>query len=61
MDNKIYIYNSRQAYFYIQQGLIPTKVREHDKTGNICYIFDKEKSRSLYTRWLSRDAELKVI
>ena len=59
--NRVYIYNSEQAYYYIQQGLIPIKVREHDRTGNICYIFDKEKSNSLYTNWLNREAKIKVI
>lgn len=59
--DKVYIYNLKQAFYYIQQGLLPLEIREHYKTKNICFVFDKEKSNSLYTNWLNHDAELKII
>lgn len=58
MNNKIYIYNLKQAYFYIQQGLIPLKIQEHHRTNKICFVFDKDKSNPLYTKWLNREGSL---
>ena len=56
--NKIYIYNLKQAYFYIQQGLIPLQIREHYHTKKICFVFDKKKSNPLYTKWLNGEGDL---
>ena len=57
----IHIYNPKQAYFYIQQGLIPEDVWENNTTGSICFVFDKDKSNPLYTKWLNREGKLKRI
>lgn len=53
MNNKVYIYNLKQAYFYIKQGLDPISIDKHNKTQKIFFIFDKEKSNHLYTKWLN--------
>ncbi len=58
MNDNVYIYNLKQAYFYIQQGLIPLKIQKHYKTKRICFIFNKEKSNPLYTKWLNKKGNL---
>ncbi|MSS43772.1 hypothetical protein FYJ27_08530 [Anaerosalibacter bizertensis] len=58
--DKVYIYNLKQAFYYIQQGLLPIAINKHNKTGKIFFVFDKEKSSDLYGEWLN-DAEIKTI
>jgi|GEM_PF-1980805 len=48
----IYIYNPQQAYFYIEHKVRPLSVGVHKKTNAVYFVFDREKTRPLYTKWL---------
>lgn len=48
----VYIYNLQQAYFYIQNNLLPLKVDKHPRTNRTFFVFDREKSNPLFTKWL---------
>ena len=58
MKDKIYIYNLKQAFFYIQQGLLPLEIEKHHRTNRIYFVFDKEKSNPFYTKWLNNEGRL---
>lgn len=52
--NKIYIYNPEQMKFYLNEGLELLEVGVHKKTNKTFWVFDKEKSNPIYTKWLKK-------
>ena len=53
-NDRVYIYNLEQVYFYIENGIRPyEKPRVHKTTGNIFFCFDKKKSQVVYERWIN--------
>lgn len=59
MDRKelIYIYDWKQAYFYMCEcGIIPIeRPGVHPKTNAVYFVFNREETRSAYTKWLNRN------
>lgn len=54
MRKYIYIYNWKQAEFYIAEGLQTVEPpRIHNKTGNIYFVFDYEESQPAFNKWMS--------
>lgn len=54
-NNLIYIYNLEQAYFYIRKGLTPLyPPKENPNSKMIYFVFDKDESNPIYTKWLSK-------
>lgn len=55
-NDKAYIYNFEQAYFYIENGIRPVEhPRVHKVTGKIFFAFSKEETEDIYTRWINRN------
>lgn len=60
LNDIIKIYNMKQAYFYIREGLEPIGLPRFDSNKNkIYFVFDKEKSNPLYTKWIERSPKNK--
>ncbi|NMM65474.1 hypothetical protein HBE96_23125 [Clostridium sp. P21] len=52
---KRYIYNPFQAYFYIQNGVLPIKPPEvNPSTDRIFYTFTDEETKEVYQLWCNR-------
>ncbi|MCD3254365.1 hypothetical protein [Clostridium botulinum] len=52
MNNKRYIYNWQQAYFYMENGVMPIeRPQKHFETGNIFFVFDNEETQKVYDKW----------
>lgn len=49
------IVNPKQAQLYIKNGLEP--IRVYWSGDRICYIFDREKSYPLFTKWCNYELE----
>lgn len=47
------IYNLQQAYFYIQNNVLPVYIDKNIRTGNIYFKFSKQETKDLYNKWLS--------
>ena len=47
------IVNPKQALMYAKNGLEP--IRVFYENGKFIYVFDKEKSNPLYTKWLKHE------
>lgn len=55
MENKVYIYNLEQAYFYIENRVRPIEVPQiHHSTGKIFFIFDGEETEEVKGKWCNR-------
>ena len=50
----VYIYNLKQAYFYIKNDLLPCSIDKHHVTGKIFFKFNKEDSHQLYDQWITQ-------
>lgn len=55
MNNKVYIYNLKQAYFYIKQGIEPISIDKHKKTGKIYFVFSYKDTKEVYDNWVKRN------
>lgn len=56
----IKIYNIKQAYFYIREGLEPLGFpRLNKNTDKIYFVFDRQKSNELYTKWINNSPKNK--
>lgn len=55
MENRevVRIVNPKQALMYAKNGLEP--IRVFYENGKFIYVFDKEKSNPLYTKWLKHE------
>ena len=58
-NDYVYIYNLEQAYFYIREGLKPISIGTHNKTNMYYFVFNKDKSNSIYTKWLDMRNKIK--
>lgn len=50
-SDKIYIYNIRQADFYMKQGVKCLGTEKHRDTGKIFYVFGWYESQDAYKLW----------
>lgn len=49
-----YIYNVKQADFYIQNGLVPESVDTHYTTKNVFFVFLKtDKLNNIFKKWVA--------
>lgn len=47
-----YIYNIKQANFYIDNNMFPIETGRNDKTGNIYYKFKNSKElQNVFAKW----------
>ncbi|MDZ5038209.1 hypothetical protein GNF78_13355 [Clostridium perfringens] len=54
MTNKYYIYNWQQAYFYMQNGVIPLERPGVNKSsGKVYFVFGAEETKEVYDKWCS--------
>jgi len=54
-NNLIYIYNLKQAYFYIREGLTPLYPPSINPNSKMVFFtFNKQDSNSIYTKWLGK-------
>ncbi|WP_415313895.1 hypothetical protein [Clostridium perfringens] len=56
---KYYIYNLKQAYFYIANGVIPIGTGFNKKTEKIYFVFDDRNSREVYDTWCKNNNNIK--
>lgn len=49
-----YIYNMKQANFYIQQGLIPMEVGTGEKQDVYIKFKDSERLQEVFKKWMDR-------
>lgn len=54
-ENTVVVFNPLQCKKYILWGLKPIDIIVSKKDGRLGYIFDREKSNPLYTKWLNRE------
>lgn len=54
MSGKKYIYNIKQANFYIQEGCKVLETGIHHSTGKIFYVFNWEETQQAYSKWATR-------
>ncbi len=55
MNNKKYIYNLDQAYFYIQNGVRPIETpQKHFTTNKIFFVFDFNATQKVYEKWCNQ-------
>lgn len=51
-----YIYNWEQAYFYMENGVMPVeRPGVHPTTGNIYFVFDNDSTKEVYVKWVYRN------
>ncbi|NMM65539.1 hypothetical protein HBE96_23460 [Clostridium sp. P21] len=52
---KRYIYNLQQAYFYIQNGVLPLDPPAiNHNTNKVYFTFNNEKTKEVYKLWCDR-------
>jgi hypothetical protein len=52
-NSKIYIYNFKQAEFYIKEGIKPLEININPKTRKIYFIFNREETNNAYMKWVN--------
>ena len=60
MSNKKYIYNARQAMFYINHGAKVLDVNIHAKPHRTFWVFDYEETKEVYLLWLEECRKYKA-
>lgn len=58
MDRKelIYIYDWKQAYFYMENGLMPIdRPGINPKTNSVYFIFNRTETKPLFDKWCTRN------
>lgn len=59
-NDKKYIYNYKQAYFYIQNGVLPIEQPQiHKKTHKIFFVFSTKETEEVYSKWCDRMKKIK--
>ena len=54
MSNKVYIYNPKQASFYINNGMRVLNTGVHYKTKKVFWVFDIYETEAVYSEWCNR-------
>lgn len=49
------ILNPLQVYKYVKHGVKPIDIVADENTEKVMFIFTKEETRHLYTKWLNRE------
>lgn len=57
-EEVVVVYNPQQAYFYIEQGLVPLQLVEIPNR-KIAFIFNKRKSNPIFSKWLEYRNDVK--
>lgn len=53
MSDKKYVYDLKQAYFYIQHGVLPIEEPQvHCKTKRVFFVFGYNDTKEVYSKWL---------
>ena len=61
INDKVYIYNLEQAYFYIRKGLTPLcPPKENPNSKMVYFTFDKINSNPIYSEWLEKAKKTKI-
>ena len=60
-DNKKYIYNPKQAKFYINNGMKVLDTGIHNKTKKVFWVFDFNETKEVYVEWVNRQYHNKHI
>ena len=57
MDNRkvMYIYNIKQASYYMENGCKPIGTGINKNTNKIWYKFYKDETEHVYNLWMNRD------
>lgn len=50
-DDLIYIYNKRQAFYYIENGIMPIDAGINQKTIKLYFVFSKKETEEIYDIW----------
>ena len=50
-EEVVIVYNPQQAYFYVEQGLVPLQMVEIPNR-KIAFVFNKRKSNPIFSKWL---------
>ena len=55
IKNKLFIYNLKQAYFFIREGVNPIGIGRHSKTKKFYFVFDKKQVEegNLMKKWIN--------
>lgn len=53
-SNKVYIYNLKQADYYMRNGVKPLDKGIHNVTGRRYYVFDYYETRLVYDKWCKK-------
>lgn len=53
-DNVVNIVNMKQASVYIKNGIKPTDIYYTDR---LVFVFEKEKTESIFKRWINHEFE----
>lgn len=51
MKEFVYIYNLKQANFYINSGIKAVEIGVHSKTNKTYFKFIREETRQLFQQW----------
>lgn len=51
MQDVKYIYNMKQAAFYIKHNIKPISVEVVESTDKICFKFDTKATEGVYNKW----------
>lgn len=57
---KYYIYNMRQANFYMQHGAKCLGVGKHSVTDKVYHIFGADDTEEVYVEWVKQCEEYKA-
>ncbi|MGG7210378.1 hypothetical protein [Clostridium baratii] len=50
-DKKYYIYNWRQAYFYMKNGVMPIERPGVHPNGSVYFVFSGKDTEKVYDKW----------
>lgn len=58
-EDLVYVYNKRQSFYYMQNGVMPEDCNINKKTQRIYFTFSKEKTKTVYDKWCKQCEEYK--
>lgn len=54
MNKNIYVYNMKQANFYLSKGVMPVGCGVNSVTDRAYIVFDKESCYEAFLEWIDR-------
>lgn len=59
---KVYIYNWKQAYFYMKNGVMPVERPQlHFVTNNLFFVFNSKESQNVYNKWCALENKKQAV